>query len=66
MTIAVVLEGLGELGLAGLIDERWRTQLSIAEADMVRWLTFPTELGRAATEREQRVDGRGVRALTAI
>src|SRR5262249_39225509 len=48
----VVLGGLAELGLAGLIDERWRTQLSIAEADMVRWLTSPTELGRPPAEIE--------------
>jgi hypothetical protein len=48
----VVLEGLADLGLAGLIDQRWRTQLSIAEADMVRWLTYPAELGRPPTEIE--------------
>jgi hypothetical protein len=46
----VVLQGLAERGLADLVDQRWRTQLSIAEAYMVRWLTFPTELGRAPTE----------------
>src|SRR5215475_3992351 len=49
---SIVLEGLAELGLADLIDERWRTQLSIAEADMVRWLTYPTELGRPPAEIE--------------
>lgn len=43
----VILHGLGELGLAGLISDRWRTQLAIAEAVMVRWLALPTELGRA-------------------
>ena len=48
----VVLEGLAERGLAGLIDQRWRTQLSVAEADMVRWLTYPTELGRPPTQLE--------------
>ncbi|MBO0823774.1 MAG: hypothetical protein J2P27_07920 [Actinobacteria bacterium] len=48
----VVLDGLTELGMADLIDDRWRTQLSIAEADMVRWLTFPSELGRPPTQIE--------------
>ena len=48
----VVLEGLADRGLADLIDERWSTQLSIAEADMVRWLTYPTELGRPPAQIE--------------
>jgi len=47
-----VVEGLAELGQADLIAERWRTQLSIAEANMVRWLSFPTELGRPPTQIE--------------
>lgn len=40
---------LGELANIGRLDlapAQHRTQTAIAESDMVRWVTYPTELGR--------------------
>lgn len=39
-------------GLLALFPERFRRQASLAEADMVRWLMSPSELGRAPDEIE--------------
>jgi hypothetical protein len=43
---------LERLGLLALFPERIRQQAYLAEADMVRWLMFPSELGRAPDEIE--------------
>jgi hypothetical protein len=40
------------LGKGRLFPAKWATQKALAESDMVRWLTFPTELGRAPDEIE--------------
>jgi hypothetical protein len=37
---------------AHLFPAQWATQKAFAEADMVNWLTYPTELGRAPDEIE--------------
>jgi hypothetical protein len=39
-------------GKLSLYPERYLTQAALAESDMVQWLTFPTELGRAPDEIE--------------
>lgn len=43
---------LGKLGALPLFPEEFCTQGALAESDMVNWLTFPTELGRAPDEIE--------------
>jgi hypothetical protein len=41
---------LQERGKLSLYPNRYRSQAALAESDMVQWLTFPTELGRAPDE----------------
>jgi hypothetical protein len=41
----VLYERLSELGRTTLFPAQWATQDAFAEADMVRWLSFATELG---------------------
>jgi hypothetical protein len=41
----VLYERLSELGRTMLFPAQWATQSAFAEADMVRWLSFATELG---------------------
>ncbi len=43
---------LQERGKPSLYPDRYRSQAALAESDMVQWLTFPTELGRAPDEIE--------------
>jgi hypothetical protein len=43
---------LKELGKSSLFPEKFRTQESFAEADMVNWLIYPTELSRVPDEIE--------------
>ena len=43
---------LKELDKSSLFPERFRTQAAFAEADMVNWLVFPTELARVPDEIE--------------
>lgn len=43
-TRADLLDLLAENAATDLVDARWRTEEARAEADMVRWLHFPTEL----------------------
>lgn len=43
-TRADLLDLLAEHAATDLADARWRTEEARAEADMVRWLHFPTEL----------------------
>jgi hypothetical protein len=43
---------LRQLGKPSLFPERYRTQYAFAEADMVNWLVFPTELNRVPDEIE--------------
>lgn len=49
----VMFDALQALGKLDLMPASERTQSKLAEADMVRWLTFPTELGCAPDEIEQ-------------
>jgi hypothetical protein len=44
--------GLKGLGKSALFPETYRTQKSFAEADMVNWLVYPTELNRVPDEIE--------------
>jgi hypothetical protein len=39
-------------GKLSLFPKRYRTQAALAESDMVQWLSYPTELGRAPDEIE--------------
>lgn len=43
---------LEKLGKTALFPEKYRTQKSFAEADMVNWLVYPTELNRVPDEIE--------------
>jgi hypothetical protein len=43
---------LKQLGKSSLFPEKFRTQRSFAEADMVNWLVYPTELNRVPDEIE--------------
>jgi len=43
----LLYDGLKELGEEGLFPEQFRSQDAFAESAMVRWLSFPTELGYA-------------------
>jgi len=43
---------LKQLGKSSLFPERLRTQKAFAEADMVNWLVYPTELNRVPDEIE--------------
>jgi hypothetical protein len=43
---------LKELGKSSIYPEKFRTQAAFAEADMVNWLIYPTELDRAPDEIE--------------
>ncbi len=43
---------LKQLGKSSLFPEKFRTQKSFAEADMVNWLVYPTELNRVPDEIE--------------
>lgn len=43
---------LRELGKDSLFPEKYRTQKALAEADMVNWLVYPTELARVPDEIE--------------
>jgi hypothetical protein len=47
-----LFDGLGRLGKRSLFPTRWATQAALAEAEMVNWLTYPTEMGRAPDEIE--------------
>jgi len=42
-----LIEDLEKQGQLAKLPARYRTQVAIAEAEMVRWLMFPTELGHA-------------------
>jgi hypothetical protein len=44
--------GLKEIKRESLFPPNYRNQASFAESDMVGWLTYPTELGRAPDEIE--------------
>jgi hypothetical protein len=48
----MLYEQLSALGHLDLYPEEFRTQAAFAEGDMVRWLTFPTELARVPDEIE--------------
>lgn len=56
-TRADLLDLLAEHAATDLVDARWRTEEARAEADMVRWLHFPTELDAWPDEIE--LAGRG-------
>lgn len=43
---------LASMGKLALMAERFRTQGALAEADMIHWLTYPTELARVPDEIE--------------
>ena len=43
---------LKKMGALDLFPVKYRNQAALAESDMVRWLTFPTELGRVPDEIE--------------
>lgn len=47
-----LIERLREIGREEVVPEHFKTQAALAESDMVRWLTFPTELGRPPHEIE--------------
>ena len=47
-----LFDNLKRLGKAQLFPAKWATQKALAEAEMVRWLTFPTELGRGPDDIE--------------
>ena len=47
-----LLTSLMEIGQIERFPERWGTQELLAESEMVRWLGFPTELGRPPDEIE--------------
>lgn len=46
----VLWAGLKRDEQRAMIPERWRTQEALAEANMVDWLTYPTEYGRVPEE----------------
>ena len=48
----ILYEGLSHLGRCDLFPVEYSTQEAFAESDMVNWLMFPTELGRAPDEVE--------------
>src|SRR5262249_29645543 len=48
----LLFEGLAKQGKQKLFPPRFANQKALAEAEMVRWLAFPTELGRAPDEIE--------------
>jgi hypothetical protein len=55
-----LVELLDRHGRRALVPKRWRTQAMLARADLVRWLTFPTELGQPPDEIEEvEVDSSG-------
>jgi len=41
---------LAHAGQLDLMPDKYRTQAALAEADLVNWLAYPTELGRAPDE----------------
>jgi hypothetical protein len=43
---------LDKMGKAAAFPAKWKTQQALAESDMVRWLAYPTELGRPPDEIE--------------
>jgi hypothetical protein len=43
---------LARMGKENLFPEEFKTQEALAESNMVNWLTYPTELGRAPDEIE--------------
>lgn len=47
-----LFKGLAMLGKRDLFPERFANQESLAESDMVQWLTYPMELGRTPHEIE--------------
>jgi len=47
-----LFDGLMTLGKLSLFPKEFRTQAALAESNMVNWLIFPTELGRAPDEIE--------------
>jgi hypothetical protein len=47
-----LFDELGRQGKRQLFPAQWATQKAFAEADMVSWLIYPTELGRAPDEIE--------------
>jgi hypothetical protein len=47
-----LFDELSELGKRHLFPQQFATQASFAESDMVRWLAYPTELGRTPHEIE--------------
>jgi hypothetical protein len=47
-----LFDELKRLGKGQLFPSQWATQEALAEAEMVRWLVFPTELGRAPDQIE--------------
>ncbi len=47
-----LFRGLREMGREALFPRAFRTQEAFAESEMVNWLIFPTELGRAPDEIE--------------
>ena len=51
-TRRVLYDRLLDLGRSSLFPPRWRTKEALAESDLVRWLVFPTELGRPPDEIE--------------
>ena len=48
----LLYDHLKEKNLTELIPARYRTQAALAESNMVRWLVYPTELGRAPDQIE--------------
>jgi hypothetical protein len=54
-----LFDGLDALGHRDLFPAKWATQEALAEGVMVRWLIYPTELGRApdAIELMKRIRG---------
>jgi hypothetical protein len=51
-TRRILLQSLAALNRHKLFPQAWLTREALAEADMVRWLVFPTELGQAPDEIE--------------
>jgi hypothetical protein len=47
-----LFDELKRLGKRQLFPSEWATQPALAEAEMVRWLVYPTELGRAPDQIE--------------
>jgi hypothetical protein len=50
----LLFDHLKDKDLTELMPARYRTQAALAESNMVRWLLYPTELGRAPDQIEMK------------